>query len=118
MKLGPVPDFLFSLLKHVCFGIINGMRVFSRFSRNDEVRHTLGTGIVKNIRKREEIFPLSEAEFEGAAYPVPGKVDNYLKRMFGDYMSLPSSIHTHELSRISLLSEEDCNRLSRQHGAV
>lgn len=118
MKPGPVSDFMFSQLKHVCFGIINGMRTFSYFSKSSEVRHALGTGIVKNIRKKDEIFPLSEAEFEGVTYPIPGKVDNYLTRMFGNYMSLPSSIHTHKLSSISFLSKEDYDRLTSQYGAV
>lgn len=58
----------------------------------------------EKYQEREGFFPLCETEFEGVAYPILSKVDNYLKHMFGNYMSLPSSIHTHELSRISLLS--------------
>lgn len=35
------------------------------------------------------IFPLTEKEFEGRMYPVPGKTDEFLKLQFGDWRKLP-----------------------------
>ncbi len=37
----------------------------------------------------EVIFPVSAALFEGHELPVPGKPDEYLTRMYGDWQKLP-----------------------------
>lgn len=38
---------------------------------------------------RAELLPLSEGVFDGLAVPLPGDADAYLRRHYGDYMSLP-----------------------------
>lgn len=38
---------------------------------------------------KEELFPLREVIFEGHSFYAPHDVDAYLKKVFGDYMSLP-----------------------------
>lgn len=38
-----------------------------------------------------DIFPLGQLEFEGTQYPVPGKYENYLRLMYGEYMAFPKS---------------------------
>lgn len=51
---------------------------------------TSGLGIpFHNPRYKEEIFPLSEHEFEGRSFPVPGMADSHLRHIYGDYMKLP-----------------------------
>lgn len=40
-------------------------------------------------RYTDDIFPLSAATFENVSLPVPGKVDAYLKKLYGDYNRLP-----------------------------
>ena len=50
----------------------------------------------------DEILPTSEAEFEGARYPVPRLVEKYLTNVYGDWRALPAleDRHTHLPLRI------------------
>jgi lipopolysaccharide cholinephosphotransferase len=82
-------------LKMCTFGYTGLMKLLFTKSDGKVLRHTCGTGCHKNIRMREEIFPLTTTEFEGKQYPIPGNVDAYLKRMFGNYKELPKKIHKH-----------------------
>jgi len=106
-----ITDMFFTFVKKGSFGIVDFMRLFKFLSKKELLRHTIGTGLVKNIRKESEIFPLGKAYFEGKEYPVPGNVDLYLHRMFGNYIEIPSSVHTHIVGDIRLLSENDYRRL-------
>lgn len=65
-------------------------RLFSLFSRSKILRHTLGVAF-KRERRRDEIFPLAEMNFEGQLFFVPNNTSSYLKRMFGEYMTLPNN---------------------------
>ncbi len=49
--------------------------------------------VFSSIRKRDEIFPLSQMSFEDACFSVPQNWDSYLKRIYGDYMKLPSNYY-------------------------
>lgn len=44
-----------------------------------------------------EIFPLTEMEFEGKKYPVPANTEKYLQRLYGDWRKVPDldKIATH-----------------------
>ena len=72
-------------------------RIIIRNYHTNTLRHTLGTGLVNNIRLRDDIFPLSSAVFEGKQYPVPHNTHNYLSHMFGNYQDIPREKHTHNL---------------------
>jgi len=102
-KPSALTDCLFKVLKRLSFGTIDMLRFLNVISKRGELRHTIGTGLVKNVRNADDIFPLGEAIFEGKKYPVPKNYDSYLKRMFGNYMEIPSSIHTHSLTDINFL---------------
>jgi len=39
--------------------------------------------------KKDDIFPVREIVFEGNVYFAPNNMDNYLKELYGDYMTLP-----------------------------
>lgn len=64
------------------------------FCRKDEyysniLKHS-GNG---NRHLRTTIFPLGEIEFEGKRFKAPANVDQYLKDLFRDYMTLPPVEH-------------------------
>jgi len=54
-------------------------------------RETYGLGIpFHDPRHTEDIFPLTEAEFEGYMFPVPKDADAVLTLKYGDYMKMPN----------------------------
>lgn len=52
------------------------------------IYHSTGSSFRKR-RKAEEIFPLADIEFEGHKFRAPRNCDAYLKRIYGNYMSIP-----------------------------
>lgn len=83
----------FGLYK-ILFPII---RCLSSYGAGDRLRHTAGSCFSK-ARNRQDIFPLIKMNFEGIDFPVPGNSDNYLRKIYGDYMKLPDfkriKVHT------------------------
>ena len=41
------------------------------------------------IHRKQNIFPLSEVEFEGRRFPAPSQPDAYLTTLYGDWRQLP-----------------------------
>lgn len=78
--------------------IVNGiypiMRLFSRLAPKNILYHTFGV-FFHTPRYAEELFPLSEIEFEGFNFPCPQNYDAYLKRLYGEYMKVPETIEAH-----------------------
>ncbi|WP_203558522.1 phosphorylcholine transferase LicD [Bacteroides sp. 519] len=64
------------------------LRFISKLWPVKQIRHSFGTAYFAP-RYKEDIFPLSEIEFEGKLFPAPHSTHNYLKRIYGDYMTLP-----------------------------
>lgn len=57
-----------------------------------------------STRKVSEVFPLNEIEFEGKMFKAPNNVDSYLRRIYGNYMEIPSTdkIETHNIIEIKV----------------
>lgn len=55
-----------------------------------------------SIVYKKHIFPTRDREFSGLKISFPGKVEAYLKRRYGDYMTLPpvEKRHNHSLHRL------------------
>ena len=72
------------------------LRILSKLIPGNKLRHSFGTAFFKP-RYMDDIFPLSEMEFEGKMYPVPHDTDALLRKIYGDYMQLPdlNNIHPH-----------------------
>lgn len=93
------PKFLLPFYKILVYKIIFSiLRWFNSLFPLRFLYHTYGMGFYKK-RVPEDIFPLGQIEFEGCKFPAPANSDNYLRRIYGDYMNIPSfdKIETHEL---------------------
>ncbi len=81
---------LFYVSKFVSFNIVYPFfRILSKISSTNCLRHTFGVDLTDKIRIDEELFPLTEMEFEGVNVPVPGNYDRYLTRLYGNYKQIP-----------------------------
>lgn len=65
-------------------------RLTGAINPKDEYRVCLGSGFYKSKFFMKDIFPLSQMEFEGVEFPVPGNTDSYLTNIYGDWRKLPS----------------------------
>ncbi|MEE1297879.1 MAG: LicD family protein [Muribaculaceae bacterium] len=51
-------------------------------------RHRMGMNFMK-ARYLDDLLPLTTVTFEGHEFPAPTNTDNYLRKIYGDYMRLP-----------------------------
>lgn len=66
-------------------------RIFRHLFRKSEswIGYGIGTPFPGRYKK-DTIFPLGHAIFEGALFPIPNKVEKYLRNLYGDYERLPA----------------------------
>ena len=84
----PLRRLLVSTVSPLCWVIMQSARCWGRcFCRNTLI-FDYG-GIFSSIRKMDEIFPLTRMVFEGISFNAPFNSDSYLRRIYGNYMSLP-----------------------------
>lgn len=70
-------------------GIFSLLRLLSKFRVNNKMYYvTYGTWFFKE-RHIDEILPVRRVEFEGSYYNAPKDCHAYLRRIFGNYDSLP-----------------------------
>lgn len=92
------PVFKFS--KGVIFPILNTL---SQLNAKGQLRHKIPNPFFK-ARFVSDIFPLVELNFEGVKLFVPGKYNDYLKKLYGDFENIPpiDKIHTH-ISKVDFM---------------
>lgn len=58
---------------------------------------------------KEDVFPLIEEKFGTNKYPIPNNYNKYLYLLYGDYMKIPKTPHTHNLKfkLIANIKKED-----------
>lgn len=82
------------LVNNFLFAILSGI---SKIAAHGQLRHSLGTKFFK-ARNVADIFPLTTVRFEDSMFFVPQNTDAYLRKIYGDYMTLPDlekiKIHT------------------------
>ncbi|MFV0417761.1 MAG: phosphorylcholine transferase LicD [Dysgonomonas sp.] len=57
-------------------------------TKPDNILHSYGIGNSTNHNARY-MFPVSKVTFEGKEFSAPKDVDTYLRKQYGDYMSVP-----------------------------
>ncbi|MDE7396163.1 MAG: LicD family protein [Muribaculum sp.] len=87
-----------AMLRGLLHGIIFPLiRLLDSLGRPARLRHMIPSYFAAP-RFTADLYPLSEVEFEGHSFLAPRDPDAYLKRIYGDYMSIPDpdkiQIHT------------------------
>lgn len=75
--------------KKLFYGSIVVLKPLLKCMPCKRVHHAYGCGPRWRHRDMEDIMPLGSVEFEGYHFPAPCNCDAYLRRMFGDYSTLP-----------------------------
>ena len=81
--------YVFFCIKKIYFHMMPFLRFIEKFIPQKKLRHTLGVGWVNNTRDEKDIFPLCSVLFEDTTFPIPNNYDSYLKKLYGDYMTIP-----------------------------
>lgn len=76
-------------------------RLWGNIFNRGNLIHDFGTGFYSQ-RKMDEVFPLGEIEFEGHSFKAPGKWDSYLKRIYGNWDTLPENAYNHNIFEVYL----------------
>lgn len=78
--------FTYPLVYNIVFPIL---RLLSKCGTKGRMRLALGSFFFRS-RDKADIFPLQVQRFEDYFFPVPREYDNYLRKIYGDYMKLPN----------------------------
>lgn len=93
----------FSILKNIIFLELYIFRIIFFLLPCKKLRHAYGTGWHFNFRDKKDIFPLRRVIFEGVEVNVPNDMDGYLKKIYGDYMEIPSEDEIAKSHTISVI---------------
>lgn len=87
-KLGLKKRFMRILLSFLTYFVYPLFRWISKLLPTKELRLGLGSGFL-GARQMEDIYPLKEILFENKMFFAPANCENYLSRLYGDYMKIP-----------------------------
>lgn len=81
----------FNYIKKIIFATVPIFRFLSFLLPKNKLRHTYinSSKLYSKVRDINDIFPLKRVYFEGIQVNVPNNLDAYLKKIYGDYMSIP-----------------------------
>lgn len=86
------PDFMFRFYMRVCKRIMTSWSV----EESSHVCSLFGVaGYAREVMPKSYLLPLKKAAFETETFWIPGSEDAYLKRLYGDYKSLPPEKERH-----------------------
>ena len=75
-------------------------RIWGRIIHPNNLIHDFGTGFYTQ-RNMDETFPLGQISFEGHIFPAPGRYQDYLKRLYGNWEQLPEIKESHCIQDIT-----------------
>jgi len=83
--------------KSIFFRLLPLIGVLGKISFRKRLMCCYGTGFLGEVRDKADMETLCELNFEGNSFKAPGKYEDYLTRLYGDYMRIPKidEIHTH-----------------------
>ena len=84
-----IKKIIFLMLKYLIFGSVGITRFLFGWLPNNKLRHTYGVGFEDKIREKKDFENLKRAKFENVEVNIPGDVDAYLKKIYGNYMEIP-----------------------------
>ena len=96
---GKIKHFIGVLLFPVAQLTVALARVWGRIFHPNNLIHDFGTGFYTQ-RNVDETFPLGWIEFEGHMFPAPGRYEDYLKRLYGNWEALPEKKESHNIQEI------------------
>lgn len=99
---GKFVDKVVVVRKFMAFQAVKAWRVLSYPFPGKKLRHTFGTWCYRKPRFKEDLFPLTTIKFEGYDFLAPHNSDAYLRKLYGDYIAIPTKKDVH-IVKIELL---------------
>jgi lipopolysaccharide cholinephosphotransferase len=107
IKNAGIRQFVKKVVKVINFGFLIPLtRVLGWINPKKQFHYELGSGFYDQPFYAENIFPLTQVEFEGIAFPSPGKPDEYLTALYGDWRKLPSEDQIKEAIHYDMYKEQ------------
>ncbi len=74
--------------------ITPAVNLIQRIRPNGKLRHAPGSLFTRE-RNIADVSSTIRVKFEDTMLPIPARYDSYLRDLYGDYLTLPSTFHTH-----------------------
>jgi LPS biosynthesis protein len=103
---GKLNRFIGTCLYPIALSIISVARMFGKILHPNSIIYDYGTGYYAE-RRKNEVFPVKDIEFEGHRFLAPHDTDKYLERIHGDWKTLPDNIFDHYIKRIDFNEKKD-----------
>ena len=68
--------------------------------RRKRLALSYGTWFPVDRMDKDLVFPLGSVSFEGFVFICPGRKEDYLEKLYGDWRLLPEEIQTHDVKTL------------------